>query len=43
MTQPKENKPIMDDPAETKYEPAERKEMDHERPSRKERNKKWMT
>ena len=33
----------MNDPDERKYEPAERKEMNHERPSRNERNKKWMT
>ena len=33
----------MDDPAEMKYEPTERKEINHGRPSRKERNEKWMT
>ena len=30
----------MVDPAERKYEPAERKEMNHGRPSQKERNEK---
>ena len=43
MTQPKGIKRTIDNQADRKYEPAERKEMNHGRPNRKERNKKWIT